>query len=97
MRLLTSLIGYFLIFVSGILGIYDGMMSARYGKNLFHSVKSTIHVFEPNLITSYRFGMTETDPLWVDLLLPIFSFPVFLLMFMIGLVFISMNKKTTIY
>ena len=102
MRLLISLFGYGLIFFGVLLSIYDTMMSIRLGGNQFLSITSVIHYFKPGFVTSFQFGFRGkefmwADMLWTEILLPLFGFPVCLLLLLLGLMVIRITVRRTAF
>ena len=97
MRTILGLCGYLMMVVGLLLSVYDGMISFRSGSNQFLSVIKVIHYFEPGFISPFRFGFRGNEFMWTDVLLPMFSFPVCLLLLLVGLMFARLNVRSTVF
>ncbi len=97
MRTILSIMGYFMMFVGLLLSVYDGMISFKSGSNQFHSVIKVVHYFQPGFISPFRFGFNGKEFIWTDVLVPMFSFPVCLLLLLVGLMFSRLNVRSTAF
>ena len=92
MRTILSTFGYLMMFIGLLLSVYDGIISFRLGSNQFLSVIKVFHYFYPGFISPFRFGFHGNELMWTDVLLPMFSFPVCLLLLLVGL----MSERPTV-
>lgn len=97
MRTILGWFGYLMMFIGLLLAMYDGMISFRYGSNQFLSVIKVVHYFEPGIISPFRFGFRGNEVIWTDVLLPMFSFPICLLLLLVGLMFARLNVRSTVF
>jgi len=97
MRKIFIIIGYFMIFLGLLLSMYDGIISFKSGSNQFHSVIKMVHYFQPGFINPFRFGFNGKEFVWTDILVPMFDFPVCVLLLLVGIMFARLNVRLTAF